>query len=278
MIRPDIATGTWIIMPEWQDEAIVLAVRPHGETAAIVTLLTCHHGRHAGLVRGGQSRQHKAVLQPGNLVIANWRARLEDQLGSLTIELETAMASRVLDDPKRLAGLAACCAVIEGCLPEREPAEAVYLASCALIRLIADPDAGLSWLAGYIRWELEMLEIAGFRLSLSRCAISGEMENLAWVSPRSGAAVTDAAAGAYSPRLLALPGFLGGVARSPEQDLVDGLRLTGYFLDRQVFGQHHQPLPAARQRLGDLVRTLAPPPPEPAASVIIADAENLQKE
>jgi len=246
-------------MPEWDDTALILSVKPHGETSSIVNLLTRHHGRHAGLVRGGQSRSQRGVLQPGNLVEARWRARLVEHLGSVSVEITRANASMVLDQPLCLAGLASACAVLEGCLPEREPHQGVFDATTALIDLITEEDDVEIWLAAYIRWEIAMLDVAGYALDLGRCGVTGEREGLAYVSPRTGVAVTGHAAGLHKPRLLSLPQFLGGTPtdqedRSLEEDLLDGLRLTRHFLERKVFGLHHLPLPAARERLADLVQ------------------------
>jgi len=253
-------------MPEWNDTALILSVRPHGETSSIVQLLTRHHGRHAGLVRGGQSRSQRGVLQPGNLVEASWRARLVEHLGSVSLEMTRPNASYVLDQPIGLAGLASACAVLEGCLPEREPHQGVFDATTALVELVTGEVDAEIWLAAYIRWEIAMLDVAGYALDLGRCGITGERAGLSYVSPRTGVAVTSHAAGLHKPRLLVLPRFLGGTRDGDEddlleQDLLDGLRLTRHFLERKVFGLHHLPLPAARARLDDLVqRRFAPVP------------------
>ncbi|XDZ64754.1 DNA repair protein RecO [Alphaproteobacteria bacterium LSUCC0684] len=251
-------------MPEWDDTALILSVRPHGESSSIVNLMTRHHGRHAGLVRGGQSRSQRGVLQPGNEVEASWRARLAEHLGSVTVEISRPNASAVLDQPICLAGLASACAVLEGCLPEREPHPGVFDATTALFGLVTSEADAEIWLAAYIRWEIAMLDVAGYALDLGRCGVTGEREGLAYVSPRTGVAVTSHAAGLHKPKLLALPRFLGGMPGDGDdhalaQDLLDGMRLTRHFLERKVFGLHHLPLPAPRQRLDDLVqRRFAP--------------------
>ncbi len=259
-------------MPEWSDTAIILSIRPHGEQAALVNVLTKQHGRQAGLVRGGQSRSMRGVLQIGNAVVVTWRARLETHLGTMVTEMATPHASAVLDNPLRLAGLASTCAIIEGCVPEREPCEPVFDATDALISMMTDGDLEEAWLAAYIRWEVAMLGIAGYALDLGRCAVTGERENLAYVSPRTGVAVTRAGAGIHVERLLRLPCFLGGIEpddennpdneKTVEQDLLDGMELTRHFLERRVFGLHHQPLPPSRERLAVLMRRKFFPNPE----------------
>ena len=249
-------------MPEWNDTALILSVRPHGEQAALVTVLTRENGRRAGLVHGGQSRSMRGVLQPGNAVKVEWRARLESHLGALKAEMVTPHASTLMEDPLRLAALTSLCAVVEGCVPEREPCPPVFGATEALVGLMADDAIDEAWLAAYVRWEIAMLEVAGYALDLGRCAVTGEKEGLVYVSPRTGAAVTRAGAGEHAPKLLLLPGFLGGVGQADgagrektvEQDLLDGMEMTRHFLEEKVFWLHHQPLPPARERFAAQVR------------------------
>ena len=241
-------------MPEWQADAIIISVRPHGEGNAVVSLLTADYGRHAGLVRGGASKKMRGTIQPGNRVQASWRARLSEQLGQMQLELTQAVAARFLDSPMRLAGVASVCALLEGALPEREPNERLYAGTDALLSVISMDDDDEGWLEGYVRWELGLLHAAGYQLDLDRCAASGETTNLAYVSPKSGGAVSRHHAGQFANRLLALPGFLGGVA-CPSHDWVAGLDLTGHFLAKRVFAAHNADIPAARRRLADIVET-----------------------
>ena len=241
-------------MPEWQADAIIISVRPHGEGNAVVSLLTADYGRHAGLVRGGASKKMRGTVQPGNRVQASWRARLSEQLGQMQLELTQAVAARFLDSPMRLAGVASVCALLEGALPEREPNERLYAGTDALLSVISMDDDDEGWLEGYVRWELGLLHAAGYQLDLDRCAASGETTNLAYVSPKSGGAVSQHHAGQFANRLLALPRFLGGVA-CPSHDWVAGLDLTGHFLAKRVFAAHNADIPAARRRLADIVET-----------------------
>lgn len=235
---------------EWNDESVVLAARRHGEAAAYVELLTRAHGRHAGLVLGGWSRRQRGVLQPGNEVAARWRARLAEHLGTLTVELVRARASAHLDDPLRLAGLAAACATARAALPEREPHTPLYDGFLSLMDAIETSEV---WPAIYVRWEVELLKELGFGLDLRRCAVTGSGDDLAYVSPRTGRAVSRAAAAPYRERLLRLPAFLLA-SQAGEVDAAstaDGLALTGHFLERHVFGQQAGRSPAARTRLVD---------------------------
>jgi DNA repair protein RecO (recombination protein O) len=232
-------------MLTWSDSAFVLAARPHGETSSVVQLLTLAHGRHAGLVRGGQGRRQRPVLQAGNRVAATWSARLADHLGNVTLELEAANAAQWLDDPLRLSALASAAAISEVALPEREPHPACFEAFQALVGALESDH----WAEVYVQWELLLLRDLGFGLDLSRCAATGANDQLAYVSPRSGRAVSLAAAEPYRERLLALPGFLLGRGGGGPEEVAQGLRLTGHFLERHVFHPRERGLPAARQRL-----------------------------
>ena len=231
---------------DWSDEGIVLSARKHGESAALVQLLTKSHGRHAGLVRGGASKKNFGVYQPGNVVAACWRARLTEHLGGLTGELVRSYAAQVLNDADRLAGLSAACAVAEASLPERQPHPTVF----AGIRAVLDSLAGeVAWPAVYVRWEIGLLADLGFGLDLRRCAATGETEDLIYVSPRSGRAVSRTSGAQYHDRLLPLPGFLVGRTECSADDVVEGLRLAGHFMRRHVFAPQNRDLPAARARL-----------------------------
>ncbi len=236
---------------DWRDKGIVLAVRHHGETSAIVSLLTLAHGRHAGLVRGGAGRRLRGVLQAGNEVQASWRGRLEEHLGTYTIEPLRARAALIMDDRARLAALSALCAVTETALAEREPHAPLYH---ALLSALDAVEALNAWAAVYVRYELGLLREMGFGLDLSRCAATGTTDDLRYVSPNSATAVSRQAGAAYRERLLPLPAFLlGGESGSLSvADIRDGLRLTGYFLERGVFVHHRHGEPAARTRLVEL--------------------------
>ncbi len=239
---------------EWDAPAIVLDARPYGEGDAVATVMTEQHGLHRGLARGGAARGHSAVWQPGNLVQVRWVARLTDQLGSFSAELIHPAAALAMDDPLALGMLTAICAVAEGALAEREPHPRVF---GGLLHLIARLPQGATMLAELVRWEAVLLADLGYGLDLAGCAVTGETNGLAWVSPRTGRAVTEAAAGVWKGRLLRLPAFLVEDAPGTAGDWRDGLRLTGHFLERDAFGHHHRPLPIARRMLYDRVAAMA---------------------
>jgi DNA repair protein RecO (recombination protein O) len=262
---PPCRFSGWGGAVQWSDDAIVLSLRRHGETASIVSLLTRDRGRHPGLVHG-QGGGRRAALQPGATLQATWRSRLADNLGTVTCEGVASPDPRILYDRPRLATLSAFCAVVDTALGEREPAPGVYEGSAALLTALADRD---DWPVVYIAWEIKLLSVLGFGLDLARCAVTGGTGDLAFVSPRTGRAVTREAGLPYGERLLPLPAFLHdtglgdpAVAAAPD-DLAAGLRLTGHFLERHVYAARHRPMPSARARLpASWAGQGAPPPPE----------------
>lgn len=259
---------------EWDAPAIVLDVRPYGEGDALATVMTQAHGLHRGLARGGAARAKVATWQTGNLVQVQWIARLSDQLGSFTGEMIFPGAANAMQDALPLAMLTAICAVAEGALPERVPQERIF---AGLLRLIPRVPLGEEILTEIVQWELALLADLGFGLDLTTCAMTGQAEDLAFVSPRTGRAVSRDAAGIWANRLLPLPGFLVGLA-ADRAAWRDGLRLTGHFLARDAFGHQHRPLPQARRMLYDRVSAAAAPPPDPAALLLLDPATPPEKD
>jgi len=236
---------------EWTDEAVILSARPHGESSLILQLLTRDHGRHAGLVRGARKARGRGLYEIGNRVEAHWQARLAEHLGLWRLELIEGCAAALIDDPARLACLAAACAMAEAALPEREAAPECFAGLARLLQALARADG---WAARYVGWELALLAELGFGLDLSRCAATGGTSDLAYVSPKSAQAVSRAAGAPYRDKLLRLPAFLIDPAASlAPGDLGDGLALTAFFLDRHVFAPLGKTLPPARARLVDRV-------------------------
>lgn len=235
---------------DWRDEGALLSVRRHGESAAIIEVFTAAHGRHAGVVRGGASRRVAPILIPGAQLDLTWRARLEDHIGSFTVEPLMSRAG-LLGDRLALAGLNAVCALLHAALPEREAHPGLYAATMALLDAMgADPD----WPRAYLRWEMRLLEDLGYGLDLSCCAVTGARDDLAYVSPKSGRAVARGAAGDWADRLLPLPPCLLGQGPATLAEISEALGTTGYFLEHRLFPDlGHQPLPEARRRFGALL-------------------------
>lgn len=234
---------------EFEDDAFVLAARSHGETGAIVEFLTARHGRYAAHVAGGASRRIKPFLQPGSRVLLAFRARVADQLGSAQLEPVGEGPSALFDDPLALAGLSAAAAVAAAALPEREPHPGAFLAFEAFSSALAYPDV---WPAVFVRFEAGLLQDLGFGLDLSKCAATGAVDNLIYVSPRTGRAVSREAGEPYKDRLLPLPPFLlSSQAGLQPGDVRAGLDLTAHFLEAFVFNPMNRPLPPARMWLVD---------------------------
>jgi DNA repair protein RecO (recombination protein O) len=232
---------------EWRDEGVIVGVRSHGETSAIAEILTAEHGRCLGMVRGGRSRHMRPVLQPGNLVMVTWRARLEEHMGMFALEPLALKAGFILAYPFRLAGLSTLMALAQ-MLPEREPHPKLYNAAHVVLSSIEDDAV---WPALLVRWEMGLLDELGFGLDLAKCASTGSVEDLRYVSPKTGRAVSGEAGLPYHDRLFALPGFLRGEGGIAVGDVLAGLKLTGYFLERHVFGPRAIAMPKARAWLTD---------------------------
>lgn len=214
-------------MIEWREQGILLSMRRHGEANAIIDVLTRDHGLHSGVVRGGASRKQAPLLQIGAQLDLTWRARIDDHIGSFVAEPVRSRAVPIMADRAALAALQSVAALLTTCLPERQAVEELHDRTYALLDALArQPD----WPQLYAQWELSLLADLGFGLDLSSCAVTGVTQQLRYVSPRTGRAVSEEGAGEWADRLLPLPLFLlmGGDA-TPEQTR-DALRLTGHFL------------------------------------------------
>jgi DNA repair protein RecO (recombination protein O) len=237
-------------------EAIVCAVRAHGEHGAVVRALTPADGMQAGFVRGGRSRRLRPVLMAGNLVQAEYRSRTEEQLAQLTVELAESRGA-LLSEPLAAAAIDWATALSAAALPEAQPYPRLYQALHGLLAAIAAAPAARGWAAALVRFELLLLSELGYGLDLAECAATGAREDLAYVSPRSGRAVSRAGAGAYADRLMKLPAFLlsGGAAGWP--DILDGLTITGHFLGRDLLIERQSEVLPARERLLERLRRAA---------------------
>ena len=241
---------------EWTDIGIVLGARRHGEANAILELMTREHGRHLGLVRGGAGTRLRPVLQPGNSVMATWRARLEEHLGYFTVEGVDLRAAAFLPAAHALYGVTHLAALTR-LLPERDPHESVYEALDALLDRLGD---AVTVAAPVARFELQLLAELGFGLDLSSCAATGALGDLVYVSPKSGRAVSREAGEPWRERLLALPAFLAAddAATPSPEDLAAAFALTGFFLGRHLYEPRGEKLPEARaQFIAAVTRAMA---------------------
>ena len=229
---------------EWRDEGIILGTRRHGETSAILEVMTRSHGRHLGLVRGGRSRKQQPVLQAGNRVDLIWRARLDEHLGMFQAEALELNAARLFDSAAAVYGLQTMAAHLR-LLPERDPHDRLYETLALVIEHLDDPAAAGELV---VRFELLLLDELGFGLDLTECAATGARENLTFVSPKSGRAVSRAAGEPWRDRMLALPSFLlrGSGLRADSAAVEDAFRLTGFFFARHVYEPRGVSEPEAR--------------------------------
>jgi DNA repair protein RecO (recombination protein O) len=232
---------------QWSDDAIVLGARAHGESSVILELMTREHGRHFGIVHGGRSRRMAPVLQAGNSVTATWRARLDEHIGQYVIEPDGMRSARLLGSPMALYGIGTLALHLR-LLPERDPHPGLYAAALFLLDHL--DEASLAP-ALFIRFELMLLAELGYGLDLTCCAATGQTDELVYVSPRSGRAVSRGAGAPYHDRLLQLPAFLRREAELPHPDQAEiaaGFRLTGFFLDSHVWGPQGRTGPDERAR------------------------------
>lgn len=238
-------------MITWTDEAALLATRPFGETSVIIEVFSEVHGRHAGVVRGGTSRKVAPMLQPGAQLSVTWKARLDEHLGGFTVEPIRSRAAAAMGDRLSLAGLNAVCSLLTMVLPEREAQPHLYARTINLLDLLGQSDI---WPLAYLRWEQALLEETGFGMDLSACAVRGVNEDLAFISPRSGKAVSREGAGEWADRLLLLPPVLAGKGDATGAEIVKALATTGYFIEhRLIKSLGDRPMPAARTRLIDAI-------------------------
>lgn len=235
----------------WSDEAIILSVRAHGETSAVVELLTREHGRHLGLVHGGRSRKARPVLQTGNHVDVRWTARLQEHLGTITVEPRRAFGAEALEDAKALTGLLSLTALAR-LVPERDPHPGLFEITLFVLGFLDDVSV---WPALMVRWELALLDDLGFGLDLTQCASSGATTDLIYVSPRSGRAVSRDAGEPYKARLLALPNFLKPASKGDvtSADVTAGFALTAHFIEARLLQPRGLALPEPRRRLAGML-------------------------
>lgn len=232
---------------EWTSEGVIVSVRKYGENSVIIDTLTPEHGRHLGVVRGGASRKMSATIQPGSQVKLEWRARLEEHLGNFRVE-QLESRSDMFDDRLRLAALSSICSIVTFTFPERMPVTELYNSTLNLMdTLNTDGD----WTPLYALWELQVLEEMGFGLDLTSCAVTNVTQDLIYVSPKSGRAVSRKAAGEWKERLLPLPSFLRNKFETANhEDILNSLKTTGHFLSSWLATSlGERKLPEARNRL-----------------------------
>jgi DNA repair protein RecO (recombination protein O) len=237
---------------KWQEEGLILSVRQHGENSAVASLLTRSHGRHAGIIR--VSSRNRSLLQPGNTVQAQWSARLPEHLGTFQLELVHSPIARIMTESLRLAAMISLLTILDRLLAERHPYPSIYDMVVALMQKLTDVSA--NWLKDYAIFEFRLLEILGYGLDLSQCAATGKQDDLAYISPKSGCAVSREAGLPYASKLFEIPKFIivsdEGIIE--QDDIAKSLKISGYFLAKYFFNSI---LPDQRQRLAHLLDHLS---------------------
>ena len=236
---------------KWEDIGIVIGTRKYADHDLIVTILTQDHGRHLGLIKGGRGRKMRGGIQPGNILQAKWRARLNEHLGSYVCEPQELFAPEIMLCKIKLIELGSLCAMLNLVLPEREPHKFIYDLTYHLIKNLGSN----TWYAEYVICEHLLLKALGFGLDLVSCAATGQTEELIYVSPKSARAVSKQGGAAYKDRLLPLPNFLKTqhCHDIPTDDILNGLKLTGYFLSQNLLQPYNKKLPAGRENLINLI-------------------------
>ena len=252
-------------MPEWNDIGIILSAKKYGEKGLIINILTKTHGRYVSWINNHKTKSILSSVQPGNLVKVFWKSRIVEQMGSFKIEEISSISGKIFDEKIKLQALISLCSLLEKFLPERQNYSEVFDATKAFLNLLAinnDVDNKL-WIKGYVKWEIGLLSSIGFSLDLKQCAVTGKKNNLYYVSPKTGKAVSKEGAGKFAPKLLRLPMFLGGaeVIRSNlNEEIITGLNIATYFFKNKLLlsinDSKIENLPQPRGRLEMMIKKL----------------------
>ena len=241
-------------MHQWSDEALILAVDKFGDYDAIVHLFTPAQGLARGVVKRGFTSKQRPDMQPATLVMANWKARLEQHMGTITLEAKHSYGMRVMADPLKLAAVGSAMSLLRTTLAEHDPHPELYHAVHHFLQHVAAGDNQLIWLSEYVRLEMALLELAGFGLDLTECAATGTTDELVYVSPKSGRAVSRAAGAPYHERMLVLPEFIReNHAADSLDEVVQGMVLTGQFLETRLLPELHRHAPPLRGHFAGLL-------------------------
>ncbi len=252
-------------MPEWNDVGIILSAKKYGEKGLIINILTEAHGRYVGWVNNYKTKSILSSVQPGNLVTVFWKSRIIEQMGNFKIEQISSISGKIFDEKLKLQALISLCSLLEKFLPERESYSEVFFATKAFLNVLAinnELDNKL-WIKGYLKWEIGLLSSIGFSLDLKQCAVTGQKNNLYYVSPKTGKAVSKEGAGKFAPKLLKLPMFLGGteiIGSTLNEEIIMGINLTTYFFKNKLLQSINDTritnLPNSRNRLENMIKKL----------------------
>ena len=238
---------------QWSEEAIILATRKFGESGLLLTFFARSKGLYSGLVRGGQSKSKTAIYQVGNLVEATWRGRLEEQLGVFTAEAVNSIGAKLISEPLKLQALISINSIMRKTLIDSQPYVDLYITFKSFLEHLLDDER---WEEGYVKMEMLLMQYLGFGLDLTECAVSGATVGLAYISPKTGRAVTAEVARGYEDKLFKLPRFLLDELAN-ETEIIEALKISEYFLEKHLFYPHGRKLPEERGRfVGSLVKLI----------------------
>ena len=252
-------------MPEWNDIGIILSAKKYGEKGLIVNVLTESYGRYVGWINYYKRKSILSSVQPGNLVKVFWKSRRIEQMGNFKIELISSISGKIFDEKIKLQALTSLCSLLEKFLPERQRYSEVFNATKAFFKVLAFNNEvnNEQWIKGYIKWEIGLLSSIGYSLDLKKCAVTGQKNNLNYVSPKTGKAVSRDGAGKFAPKLLKLPVFLGGtgvIGSSQNEEIIMGINITTYFFKNKLLLSINDNkitnLPNSRNRLENMIKKL----------------------
>ena len=252
-------------MPEWNDVGIILSAKKYGEKGLIINILTETHGRYVGWINNYKMKSILSSVQPGNLVNVFWKSRLIEQMGTFKIELISSISGKIFDEKLKLQALISLCSLLEKFLPERQSYSEVFDGTRAFLNVLAINNEvnDKLWIKGYVKWEIGLLSSIGFSLDLKQCVVTGQKNNLYYVSPKTGKAVSKEGAGKFAPKLLKLPMFLGGtkvIGSSILEEIIMGLNITTYFFKNKLLlsinDSRIMNLPNPRDRLENMIKKL----------------------
>ena len=251
-------------MPEWNDFGIILSAKKYGEKGLIINILTETHGRYVSWINY-MTKSTLSSIEPGNLVKVFWKSRIIEQMGNFKIEEISSISGKIFDEKLKLQALTSLCSLLEKYLPERQSYSEVFNATKAFLNVLAMNNEfdDKQWIKGYVKWEIGLLSSIGFSLDLKQCAVTGQKDNLFYVSPKTGKAVSKEGAGKFAPKLLRLPKFLGGaevIGSSLHDEIVMGLNITTYFFKNKLLSSINDTrimnLPNSRERLESMIKKL----------------------
>ena len=236
---------------DWKDTGFFLSARPYGENAAIVHVMTKNHGKRAGMVWNARSRKMYSTLNSGNQLNIAWRSRLHELLGTFTLELLEARTQITYAGPLALNALCAMCDLLDSLIPQFDPQKELYKRSVKVLDKINGTE---NWLFDYLLWEVFLLQEIGLGLDLQHCAVTKSTQNLIYISPKSGCAISEGAAGKWASKLLPLPPCMLSGKVNSIKEIYEGLQTTGYFLKQGFHPYDNQPkLPSSRLRLENML-------------------------